>query len=120
MSAAREAILRFFREPPRLTVDDLGILFTSGGESLFLEAAEVVEIAPPLPVSGLPASPHGVAFWRGRAIEVRGAVPSRVSHLILVRGRPQDFFVAAEDRPSAVSRADVPGAALYRERHAQR
>jgi len=119
VSAAREAILRYFREPPRLTVEDLGILFRTGGEEFFLEAAEVVEIAPPLPISSLPASPHGVAFWRGRAVEVRGSsAPAR--HLILVRGRPQDFFVVAEDRPSAVSRADVPGAALYRERDGKR
>ena len=119
MSAAREAILRYFREPPRLTVEDLGILFRTGGEEFFLEAADVVEITPPLPMSSLPASPHGVAFWRGRAVEVRGE-PSRARHLILVRGRPQDFFVVAEGRPSAVSRADAPATALYRERHDQR
>lgn len=119
MSAAREAILTYFREPPRLTVDDLGILFRTGGEELFLEAADVVEITPALPVSSLPASPHGVAFWRGRAVEVRG-VPAVASHLVLVRGRPQDFFVVAEGRPSAVSRADAPTTVLYWERHAQR
>jgi hypothetical protein len=119
VSAAREAILRYFREPPRLTVEDLGILFRAGGEEFFLGAVDVVEITPPLPISSLPGSPHGVAFWRGRAVEVRG-VPSRARQLILVRGRPQDFFVVAEDRPSAVSRADVPETVLYGERHGQR
>jgi len=119
VSAAREAILRYFREPPRLTIDDLGILFPAGGEEYFLAAEDIVEITPTLPISSLPGSPHGVAFWRGRAVEVRG-VPSRARYLVLVRGRPLDFFVVAEDRPSAVSRADVPEAALYRERHGQR
>jgi hypothetical protein len=119
VSAAREAILKYFREPPRLTVEDLGILFRAGGEELFLAAGDVVEITPPLPISSLPGSSHGVAFWRGRAIEVRGE-PSRARHLLLVRGNPLDFFVVAEDRPSAVSRADVAGTVLYRERHGQR
>jgi hypothetical protein len=119
MSAAREAILKFFREPPRLTAADLGILFETGGKEFFLDAADVVEITPPLPVSALPGSPHGVAFWRGRAVEVRGA-PERAHHLLLVRGRPQDFFVVSENRPAAVSRADVPAAALYQERHGER
>ena len=119
MSAAREAILRFFREPPRLTAEDLGILFETGGEELFLDASEVVEITPALPVSALPGSSHGVAFWRGKAVEVRGA-PERAHHLLLVRGRPQDFFVVSENRPAAVSRADAPGAALYRERNGER
>ena len=119
MSAAREAILKFFREPPRLTAEDLGILFETGGKEFFLDASDVVEITPPLPVSALPGSPHGVAFWRGRAVEVRG-VPERAHHLLLVRGRPQDFFVVSENRPAAVSRADAPAAALYRERHGER
>jgi hypothetical protein len=119
MSAAREAILEFFREPPRLTAEDLGILFETGGETFFLEASEVVEITPPLPVSALPERLHGVAFWRGRALEVRG-VPERAHHLLLVRGRPLDFFVVSENRPAAVSRADVPAAALYRERYGER
>jgi chemotaxis signal transduction protein len=119
MSAAREAILRFFREPPRLTAEDLGILFETGGQEFFLEASEIVEITPPLPVSGLPGSPHGVAFWRGRAVEVRG-VPERAHYLLLVRGRPLDFFVVSENRPAAVSRSDVPAAALYREPHGER
>jgi hypothetical protein len=119
MSAAREAILKFFREPPRLTPEDLGILFETGGQGFFIEASEVVEITPPLPVSALPGSPHGVAFWRGRALEVRG-VPDRAHHLLLLRGQPLDFFVVSENRPAAVSRADVPAAALYRERHGER
>jgi hypothetical protein len=119
MSAAREAILKFFREPPRLTPEDLGILFETGGQGFFIEASEVVEITPPLPVSALPGSPHGVAFWRGRALEVRG-VPDRAHQLLLLRGQPLDFFVVSENRPAAVSRADVPAAALYRDRHGER
>ena len=119
MSAAREAILRYFREPPPLTPEDLGIVFAAGGREFFLDASEIVEITPALPVSSLPRSPHGVAFWRGRAIEVRGAA-SRAHNLLLLRGDPQDFFVVAEARPRAVSRADVPGIPFYRERHGRR
>jgi hypothetical protein len=52
-------------------------------------------------------------------VEVRG-VPERARHLLLVRGRPLDFFVVSENRPAAVSRADVPSAASYREFHGQR
>jgi hypothetical protein len=40
--------------------------------------------------------------------------------MLLVRGRPLDFFVVSENRPAAVSRADVPAAALYRDRHGER
>ena len=119
MSAAREAILRYFREPPPLTAEDLGIVFVSGGKDFFLDASEIVEITPALPVSELPATPHGVAFWRGRAIEVRGTA-SRAHHLLLLRGDPKDFFVVAESRPRAVSRAEAPEIPDYRERHGRR
>ena len=119
MSAAREAILRYFREPPPLTPEDLGIVFESEGREFFLDASEIVEITPPLSVSALPATGHGVAFWRGRAIEVRGAA-SHAWNLLLLRGDPKDFFVAAEARPRAVSRADAREIPVYRERPGRR
>ena len=119
MSTAREAILRYFREPPPLTPEDLGIVFTAEGKAFFLDASEIVEITPALPVSALPRTPHGVAFWRGRAIEVRGE-SSRAHSLLLLRGDPQDFFVVADARPRAVSRAEVPEIPFYRERHGRR
>ena len=119
MTPAGEAILRYFREPPRLTPEDLGIVFTSGGKSWFAPASEVLEITPPLPVSPLPASPHGVAFWRGKAYEVRGDASAGVSFL-LVAGGGAPRFAVSDTRPRAVSRAEEPDAADYREAHGGR
>jgi hypothetical protein len=119
VTAAAEAILRYFREPPRLTPEDLGIVFTSGGRSWFVPAADVVEITPVLPVSPLPASPHGVAFWRGKAYEVRGDLSAAVNFL-LVAGDGTPGFAVSETRPRAASRAEEPSAADYREAHVGR
>ena len=119
MTTAGEAILRYFREPPRRVPEDLGILFTAGGAARFAAAGEIVEITPALPVTALPGSPHGVAFWRGRAYEVRGDV-SRAVNFLLVSGASSPFFVVSESRPRAVSRADAPGAAAFPEAHGGR
>jgi hypothetical protein len=118
VTSAAEAILRYFREPPRLTPEDLGIVFTSEGRTWFVPAADVVEITPALPVSPLPASPHGVAFWRGKAYEVRGDAAAGVNFLLIGDGAPA--FAVSQTRPRAVSRADEPSAADYREAHGGR
>lgn len=117
MTAAGEAILRYFREAPRQVPEDLGILFTLDGVERFAAAADVVEITPALAVSTLPGSARGIAFWRGRAYEVRGGA-ARAAQFLLVAGAGSPFFVASETLPRAVSRADVPGAAEFREAHA--
>ena len=116
MTAAREAILRWFREAPRQVPDDLGIVFTAGGVERFAAAADVMEITPALAVTPLPGFAGGVAFWRGKAYEVRGA-SARAANFLLVSGPGAPFFVVSETRPRAVSRADVPGAAAFREAH---
>jgi hypothetical protein len=114
-SPARRAIGRYFREPPALTPDDLGLAFGHGGRGVFLPAASVVEIAPPLACSLLPGAPGvGVSFWRGRALEVRG-VGGHAESFVLVRGAKHDFFLVAETRPSAVSRALAGNVELYAE-----
>jgi len=114
VTTASEAILRYFREPPPRAPEDLGIVFTSNGAERFAPADSIVEITPPLEVSALPGSPHGVAFWRGRAYEVRGDA-SRAASLILLAGSPSPFFVVSESRPRAVSRAAVPAVRDFRE-----
>ncbi|HKB69910.1 MAG TPA: hypothetical protein VKH46_03645 [Thermoanaerobaculia bacterium] len=119
MTAAAEAILRYFRQPPRRTPDDLGIVFGSEGAEYFAPAADLLEITPALPVSPLPGSPHGVAFWRGKAYEVRGNAAGAVN-FILVGGGPAPFFAVSETRPRAVSRTEAPGPADYREAHGRR
>lgn len=119
MTSAAEAILRYFREPSRRTPEDLGIVFRSEGNDYFAGAADVLEITPALPVSPLPGSPHGVAFWRGKAYEVRGAAAGAVN-FILVAGDAAPFFAVSESRPRAVSRAEEAGPASYREAHGRR
>lgn len=114
-SPARRAIGRYFREPPALTPDDLGLVFGQGGRGVFLPAGSVVEIAPVLVYSLLPGAPGvGVSFWRGRALEVRG-VGGAAESFVLVRGAKHDFFLVAETRPATVSRALAGNVALYAE-----
>ena len=119
MTTAGEAILRYFREPPRRAPEDLGILFVAGGGEHFAGAGEIVEITPALPVAALPGSRHGVAFWRGKAYEVRGDA-SRAVNFLLVSGSSSPFFVVCESRPRAISRAEAPGVADFRESHGGR
>jgi hypothetical protein len=114
MTTATDAILRYFREPPPRAPEDLGIVFTADGAERFAPAEAIVEIAPPLEVSALPGSPHGVAFWRGRAYEVRGNA-SRAASLLLLSAMPSPYFVVSESRPRAVSRAAVPDVPDFRE-----
>ncbi len=114
-SPARRAIGRYFREPPPLTPDDLGIVFRLDGRDVFLPARSVVEITPALPFSKLPGTAGvGVAFWRGRALEVRGMGPSAES-FVLVRGEEKDFFLISETRPTAISQALAGDVRLYTE-----
>ena len=120
MSAAREAILRFFREPPPATPEDLGIVFATGAGPRFVDARDVVEITPALPLAGLPGGRvRGVVFWRGRPYEVRGETAGAVN-FILVRGRPEAFFVATAESPRAVGRSDAAGIPFFREGDEQR
>ncbi len=119
MTTASDAILRFFREPPPRAPKDLGIVFTSNGAERFAPAEAIVEITPPLVVSALPGSRHGVAFWRGRAYEVRGDA-SRAAGLLLLSGSPSPFFVVSESRPRAVSRAAVREVRDFREDDGER
>jgi hypothetical protein len=119
VSAARDAILRYFREPPSLSPPDLGIVFRTGGVEWFVEASAVVEITPPLPVSALPGSPYGVAFWRGRAIEVRGAA-SGGGNFLLLRRDQGEYFVVSDTRPMAASRGEAPEIPVYQEGHGER
>jgi hypothetical protein len=114
-SPARRAIAKYFREPPALTPDDLGLVFGHAGKGVFVPAESVVEIAPVLPFSLLPGAPGvGVAFWRGRALEVRGIGGSAES-FVLVRGAKHDFFLVADTRPAAVSRMLAGDIEPYRE-----
>ncbi|MGH9441210.1 MAG: hypothetical protein ACRD16_02935 [Thermoanaerobaculia bacterium] len=114
-SPARRAITRYFREPPAHTPDDLGIVFGHAGKGVFLPAEAVVEIAPALPSSALPGAPgFGVAFWRGRALEVRG-IGNAAESFVLVRGAKTDFFLVAETRPVAISRALASDVESYRD-----
>ena len=119
MTAAADAILRYFREPPPRAPEDLGIMFTAHGVERFAPAGEIVEITPPLAVSPIPGSPHGLAFWRGKAYEVRGEA-SRAESFLLLSGSPSPFFVVSESRPRAVSRAAAPQIPDFREDHGGR
>jgi hypothetical protein len=114
MTTSADAILRYFRDPPPPAPEDLGIVFTRDGTERFAPTEAIVEITPPLPVSALPGSPHGVAFWRGKAYEVRGDA-SRAVSLLLLTGSSSPFFVVSESRPRAVSRAAVPAVRVFRE-----
>ena len=115
MPPARRAIARYFREPPPSTPDDLGLVFGHAGRGVFVPATSVVEIAPPLPFSLLPGAPGvGIAFWRGRALEVRG-IGGPAESFVLVRGTRQDHFLVAETRPAAVSRALAGNVPTYTE-----
>ena len=112
---ARRAIARYFREPPALTPDDLGLVFGHAGRGVFVPAESVVEITPVLAFSLLPGAPGvGVSFWRGRALEVRG-IGAGAESFVLVRGARQDFFLVAETRPTAISRALAKGVVPYSE-----
>jgi hypothetical protein len=119
VTTAAEAILRYFREPPPRAPEDLGIVFTVAGAERFAAARDVVEITPPLAVALLPGSADGVAFWRGRAYEVRGDA-SRAASFLLLSGSPSPFFVASDSRPRAASRAAVSGVPDFREDHVGR
>jgi hypothetical protein len=107
-SAARDAIVRFFPEPPDYSTHELGILFRFQGRRLFVDAHRVVEITPPVPTSPLPGEAgRGVAFWRGGAHEVRtGTAPAVAFLLLKTEGR--EFFVASEENPRAVRRKELP------------
>jgi hypothetical protein len=114
-SPARRAIERYFREPPLLTPDDLGLVVRHVGRDVFLPAPFVVEIAPALPYSLLPGAPGiGISFWRGRALEVRGIGPASAS-FVLVRGKQRDFFLVTETLPTAISQALAGDVELYTE-----
>ncbi len=119
MTTAGDAIARYFREPPPRSPEDLGIVFASGGVDRFAPASVIVEITEPLPVSAIPGSPHGVAFWRGKAYEVRGNA-ARAANLLLVAGAASAYFVVSESRPRAVSRAAASGVPDFREDHERR
>jgi hypothetical protein len=112
---ARRAIARYFREPPALTSDDLGLVFGHAGRGVFIPADSVIEIAPVLSYSLLPGAPGvGVSFWRGRALEVRG-IGGAAESFVLVRGAKHDFFLVADTRPAAVSRVLAGDVELYAE-----
>ena len=120
MSAAREAILRFFQEPPPATPENLGIVFATAGGPRFVDAREVVEITPALPLAGFPgARARGVAFWRGRPYEVRGETAG-ATNFILLRGRAEAFFVATAESPRAMGRSDAAAVPPFREGDEQR
>lgn len=112
---ARRAIEKYFREPPPSAPDDLGLVLRHAGREIFLPASAVVEITPALGYSTLPGSPNlGVAFWRGRALEVRGLGPT-ANTFVLVRDGSREFFLVAETVPAAVSRALAGDVELYSE-----
>lgn len=116
MSAAREAILRFFREPPPAVPESLGIVFASGEGPRFVDAGDVVEITPVLPVAALPGAKGGVAIWRGRPYPVRGATAGAVNFLLL-RGQPEAYFVASAEHPRAVGRSDAADVPFLSDHH---
>jgi hypothetical protein len=98
-----------------MTPADLGLVIRHSGKEIFLPAESVIEIAPALSFSTLPGAPGvGIAFWRGRAIEVRG-IGAVAESFVLVRGRDLDFFLTSESRPVAVSRALSGAAEAYAE-----
>jgi hypothetical protein len=112
---ARRAIAKYFREPPPAAPDDLGLVLRYAGRDIFLPASIVVEITPALASSSLPGAPGlGVAFWRGRALEVRGLGPVARS-FVLIRGRQAEFFLVAETLPAAISQALAGNVELYAE-----
>ena len=108
VSTARDAILQFFSEPPEYATRDLGVLLLFGGKEYFLEAARIVEITGPLPVSRLPGRRgRGVSFWRGKAHEVLGEAFDAARGFVLARGPHGDFFIASEIPPRGVSRRSL-------------
>lgn len=107
-TTARDAILQFFPEPPEYATRDLGVLLRFGGKDYFLEAARIVEITGPLPVSRLPGRRgRGVSFWRGMAHEVLGEAFEAARGFILVRGAHGDSFIASEIAPRGVTRRSL-------------
>jgi hypothetical protein len=112
-SPAREAIPRFFAEPPPISPPDLGIEIRFRGRPYFLEAGRVVEIIAAPPVSRLPAAgrARGVAFWRGRAHLVVGEATEATLYLVLIRRAESSLFCAVQDTPRLVSRAGKSPAA---------
>jgi len=113
VTAAREAILRYFAEPPRRTPEDLGVVFTLSGRPVFVDAHDIVEITPPLAASRLPGGPSSVAFWRGKAFEVRGSAEN-ARNFLLLRGAAGAHFVASDSVPRAVSRMESEDVPRYR------
>ncbi len=107
-STAREAILRFFAEPPEYATEDLGILVRVRGRDYFLEAARIVEITGTLAVSRLPGTRgRGVSFWRGKAPEVIGEAFESAGGFVLVRGGHGNYFLASDTPPRGAARRDL-------------
>ncbi len=107
-STAREAILRFFAEPPEHASEDLGVLVRVRGLDYFLEADRSAEITGALPVSRLPGSRgRGVSFWRGKAHEVIGEAFETAQGFVLVRGAHGQFFIASESAPRGAARKEL-------------
>lgn len=107
-SVAREAILRYFPDPPTYSAEDLGVLLRLSGRDYFVEVARVLEITASLPVSRLPGlRGRGISFWRGSAHEVRGESFEEARGFVLIKRARGDFFIASETDPVAISRKEM-------------